>query len=174
MPFTPFHTGPGIFIKALLQGSFSLMVFAWAQIIMDLQPLFVLITGKGQLHGISHTFSGASLLAVVAALSGKYLSEAGLRISGIAEKESPIQIAWPVAFLSAYIGTFSHVVLDGIMHSDVQPYYPVFEANHLLGIMSVGGLHKFCIYSGLVGAGLYFLLRFTLKKTVRGTQAGPR
>ncbi len=24
MPFTPFHMGPGIFIKAILQGSFSL------------------------------------------------------------------------------------------------------------------------------------------------------
>jgi hypothetical protein len=26
MPFTPFHMGPGILFKALLQGSFSLMV----------------------------------------------------------------------------------------------------------------------------------------------------
>ena len=41
MPFTPFHMGPGILIKSLLQGAFSLMVFGWAQIVMDIQPLFV-------------------------------------------------------------------------------------------------------------------------------------
>lgn len=29
MPFTPFHMGPGLLVKALLQGSFSLMVFGW-------------------------------------------------------------------------------------------------------------------------------------------------
>ncbi len=51
MPFTPFHMGPGIVVKALLQGSFSLMVFGWAQIVMDIQPLFVLISGEGHLHG---------------------------------------------------------------------------------------------------------------------------
>lgn len=51
MPFTPFHMGPGIAIKAMLQGSFSLMVFGWAQIVMDLQPLFVMITGEGHLTG---------------------------------------------------------------------------------------------------------------------------
>jgi len=46
MPFTPFHLGPGIAIKAVMQGSFSLMVFGWAQIVMDVQPLVVMITGQ--------------------------------------------------------------------------------------------------------------------------------
>ncbi len=48
MPFTPIHMGPGILIKSILQGSFSLMVFGWAQIIMDTQPLVVMLTGEGQ------------------------------------------------------------------------------------------------------------------------------
>lgn len=39
MPFTPIHIGPEIFIKAHLQGSFSLMVFGWTQVIMDIQPV---------------------------------------------------------------------------------------------------------------------------------------
>lgn len=53
MPFTPFHMGPGIAIKAVLRGSFGLMVFGWTQILMDIQPLIVLISGQGQLHGFS-------------------------------------------------------------------------------------------------------------------------
>ncbi len=38
MPFTPIHMGSGILIKLMLQGSFSLMVFGWTQIVMDIQP----------------------------------------------------------------------------------------------------------------------------------------
>ena len=56
------------------------MVFGWSQIVMDLQPLFVLLTGEGELHGFSHTYLGASLLAILSALTGKYLSEIGLKI----------------------------------------------------------------------------------------------
>lgn len=125
MPFTPIHMGPGILIKSLLQGSFSLMVFGWSQIIMDIQPLIVLLTGDGHLHGFSHTYIGASLLAIVSALSGKYLSEFGLSLLRVSKKANPIKIAWWVVFISAFIGTFSHVLLDSIMHADVEPFYPI-------------------------------------------------
>ncbi len=162
MPFTPFHMGPGIVIKALLQGSFSLMVFGWAQIVMDIQPLIVLITGEGHLHGFSHTYVGAILLAIFSALSGKYLSEIGLFILGL-NKQWQVQIAWWVAFLSAFIGTFSHVLLDAIMHSDVEPFYPFTLNNPFLGVISVQTLHKWCIYSAFVGGILYFLVMGYLK-----------
>jgi len=116
MPFTPLHMGPGLLVKALLQGSFSLMVFGWAQILMDIQPLVVILTGEGHLHGFSHTYVGAALLAVVAAVTAKYLSEIGLWLLRIPGYEQ-VTIAWSVVFLSAFIGTFSHVAIDSIMHS---------------------------------------------------------
>ena len=78
MPFTPIHMGPGILLKGILQGSFSLMIFGWTQIVMDIQPLFVLISGEGHLHGFSHTYVGATLLAILSGLTGKYLSQIGL------------------------------------------------------------------------------------------------
>ncbi len=156
--------GPGILVKSLLQGSFSLMVFGWAQIIMDIQPLVVLITGEGHLHGFSHTYVGASLLAIFAALSGKYLSEFGLYILDISTESAPVKISWWVAFLSAFIGTYSHVVLDSIMHIDVQPFYPFSYLNPMLGFVGVITLHKFCLYSGLVGAVIYFSIRVVLKQ----------
>lgn len=164
MPFTPYHMGPGLLIKALLQGSFSLMVFGWAQIVMDLQPLYVLFKGSGHLHGFSHTYLGACLLAIVSALTGKYLSELGLRILTISKTDNPIIIAWWVVFLSAFIGTFSHVLLDSIMHGDVQPFYPFSISNELLYFISINNLHKYCLYSGLVGSGIYFLIQY-LNKT---------
>ncbi len=164
MPFTPFHMGPGILIKAVLQGSFSLMVFGWAQIIMDLQPLFVLLTGEGHLHGFSHTYVGATLLAVLSALSGKYLSEFGLKVIGIANKSNPVNIYWWVALVSAFIGTYSHVLLDSLMHSDIEPFYPFFQENSLLGLISISKLHQFCLYSAAIGALIYYLIQYTEKK----------
>jgi len=158
VPFTPIHMGPGILIKALMQGSFSLMVFGWAQIVMDIQPYVVLITGEGHLHGFSHTYIGAVLLAIFSAFSGKYLSEFALKLLGMA-KSPPVNIAWWVVFISAFIGTFSHVALDSIMHSDIQPFYPITESNGLIGLISVGLLYKVCIYSGLLGGVIFFTVR---------------
>lgn len=159
MPFTPLHMGPGIFIKAVLQGSFSLMVFGWTQIVMDIQPLIVIITGEGHLHGFSHTYIGAVLIAIFSALSGKYLSELGLKIIGIA-KEQPIKLLWTICFVSAFIGSFSHVLLDSIMHSDVEPFYPVNLSNQLHGLVLISTLHKFCLYSGLIGAAIYYAVNW--------------
>lgn len=164
MPFTPIHMGPGILIKSLLQGSFSLMVFGWTQIVMDIQPLIVLISGEGHLHGFTHTYIGAILIAIFAALTGKYLSEFGLKTLRISENENPISIVWWVVFLSAFIGSFSHVLLDSIMHSDVEPFFPFTLDNQLLGLVSVSMLHKLCLYSGLVGAAIYYGINWKLKK----------
>lgn len=159
MPFTPFHMGPGILLKSLLQGCFSLMVFGWAQIVMDVQPLIVMLSGEGHLHGFSHTYIGASLLAVFAALSGKYLSEIGLFVLGL-NRQWNVSIAWWVCFLSAFIGTFSHVLLDSFMHADVEPFFPVTQVNDFLGVISVQALHKLCLYSGAVGGVLYFAVNW--------------
>ncbi len=164
MPFTPFHMGPGILVKALLHGGFSLMVFGWAQILIDIEPLVVLLRGEGQLHGLSHTWLGALLIAPVAALSGKPLSEIGLRVLGISPADDPIRIAWWVAWASAFIGTFSHVLLDAIMHADLQPLAPFAGGNSLLGLLDVSQLYQYCVYAGLAGAALYYGIRHARRR----------
>lgn len=163
MPFTPIHMGPGILIKSVLQGSFSLMVFGWTQIVMDIQPLFVLLSGDGHLHGFSHTYMGATLLAIISALTGKYLSQFGLWVLGI-EDSFYTTIKWWVVLLSAFVGSYSHVLLDSIMHSDVQPFYPFILLNPMLTIIPVSALHKLCMYSGLAGAGVYYTVRWRGKR----------
>jgi len=158
--------GPGILVKALLQGSFSLMVFGWAQIILDIQPLLVMISGEGHLHGFSHSYLGASLIAVFSALSGKYLSEVGLHLMGLNEGWK-LKIAWHVALLSAFIGSYSHVVLDSIMHSDVEPFFPFTNSNKLLGLTSTQTLHQLCLYSAAIGVALHFVVHWLTKKISR-------
>lgn len=163
MPFTPFHMGPGIAIKAVLQGSFSLMVFGWSQIIMDIQPLVVMITGEGHLHGFTHTYVGATLLAIFSALTGKYLSEVGLFILGI-NRQWTIRISWWVTFLSAFVGAYSHVLIDSLMHPDQQPFFPFTTDNQFLGLVSVATLHQFCLYSGMLGGVVYYLVQAAQKR----------
>ena len=163
MPFTPFHMGPGLLVRALLQGSFSLMVFVWTQIIMDLQPLVVLLTGEGHLHGFTHTCVGATLIGIGSGLTGKYAAEFGLRFMG---QVHHLPISWPVAMTSAFIGSFSHVLLDSIMHGDVEPFAPFALNNPFLGFISVSELHKFCLYSGLLGGGLYFAVSYWLGRRI--------
>lgn len=156
MPFTPLHMGPGIFIKSILQSSFSLMIFGWTQIVMDIQPLIVMLSGNGHIHGFTHTYIGASLIAIFSAVSGKHISEFGLKLLDVPVPNSG-KIFWWVCFLSAFIGSFSHVLLDSIMHSDVEPFYPFSLLNKLHQYISLEALHRFCIYSGLVGAVIYYL-----------------
>ncbi len=157
MPFTPFHMGPGILLKSLLQGSFSLMVFGWAQILMDIQPLLVLISGEGQLHGFSHTYIGATGLGLLAALSGKYLAELMLTRSPF-KLHGKLTIRWPSALISALIGSYSHVLLDSLMHHDIQPLAPFYDGNLLLGLVTVSQLHQLCSYSGMLGVAIYFMV----------------
>ena len=160
MPFTPLHMGQGIFIKALLQGSFSLMVFGWAQIVMDLQPLYVMLNHntKLELHGFSHTYLGATLLAIVSALSGKYVSKLSLKCLKLPEK-----ISWLCAVCSAFIGTYSHVLLDSIMHDDIQPFFPLLTNNPFIDLLTIEQLHWFCLISGLIGGLLYYLIQMIKK-----------
>ena len=51
------------------------------------------------------------------------------------------------------------------MHSDVEPFYPITLQNGLLGYLTIEQLHKLCLYSGLVGAGVYYVVQFINKKT---------
>lgn len=137
------------------------MVFGWSQIVMDLQPLVAIVTGEGKLHGFSHTYIGATLIALFSAATGKYLSQWALLFLTKGTQRG-INIRWWVAFLSAFIGTYSHVFLDGIMHVDIEPLAPFSHSNELLGFVSVTTLHKFCIYSGIAGLAIYFALSFVL------------
>ncbi|MCC6074529.1 metal-dependent hydrolase [Pseudomonas sp. GCM10022188] len=152
MPFTPLHMGPGILLKSLLPTSLSLMVFGWAQIVMDLQPLVALLTGRGELHGFSHTLIGASLLTLVAALSGKYLGELGLYLLGL---RNQLPIRWRAAWVGAVIGTASHVLLDSLVHADIQPLAPFSTANGLFGLVSWEAMEWLCLASGALGGILY-------------------
>lgn len=55
MPFTPFHMGAGLALKAVAGRHFSVLTFGIAQVAMDIEPLVGMLRGAAVLHGPTHT-----------------------------------------------------------------------------------------------------------------------
>jgi len=156
MPLTPFHMGPGILLKALLRGSFSLMVFGYANVLIDIQPLVVLLSGRGELHGWTHTWWAAIVIGGFAAVTGKWLADLALRL--VATKDRPVlTVKWWVALLSAYLGTLSHIALDCLANADMHPFAPWSDAQPWSSLVSSTTVKYWCVVAGFVGTALYLI-----------------
>lgn len=150
MPFTPFHLGAGALFKAIGRRHVSFMVFGGTQVLMDIEPLIGLIQNKPILHGYSHTIAGALLIGLVAALTGRPISAFVLRLLSIPH----YPLTWRAAFTGALLGSFSHIVLDAVMHHDINPWWPLVNGNALLGIIPHNALHLLCIGIGVLSGAI--------------------
>jgi membrane-bound metal-dependent hydrolase YbcI (DUF457 family) len=157
MPFTPFHLGPGAVLKAIGGRHFSFMVFGGSQVMMDIEPLVGIIRGSFILHGITHTLPGALVIGSVAGIIGRPISNWVLKLLRIPHHP----FTWTASFVGAYAGTFSHVLLDAMMHPDMRPWWPLSNTNQLLAVIPVGWLHLACVIGAVVG-GAAVALRFHL------------
>lgn len=166
MPFTPFHLGPGALFKAVGGRHFSFMVFGGTQVLMDIEPLIGLIRGWPVLHGYTHTVAGAFPIALAAALIGRPISELVLRMAAVQHN----RISWRAAFAGAFVGSYSHVALDAVMHADMHPWLPLAEGNGLLGIVPLGLLHLLCLGSGIAGMAAIGALSW---RRARKARSGP-
>ena len=154
MPLTPFHLGPGLLVKAVMRGAFSLIVFGIAQVLIDTQPLVALTTGRGAVHGWSHTWLGAVGIGAIAAVVGRPLANAALRLAR-GPSRGALRVSWTVAVGSALIGTLSHVGLDSLIYSDMHPLAPWSDAQPGLGSVTAGQAYLGCLVAGILGAVLY-------------------
>jgi len=129
------------------------MIFGGSQVLMDIEPLVRMMRGDAVLHGLSHTVMGAFAVALLSAVIGRPISNLVLRRCGMGD----YPIGSITAFVSAFIGTYSHIGLDAVMHRDMGPFWPISSDNSLLGIIPVGTLHLLCLLSGLLGGGVIIL-----------------
>jgi hypothetical protein len=168
MPFTPFHFGPGVVFKVAAPGHYSFSVFLFTQIVIDLEPLYYMLSGEWPIHRFLHTYLGATIAGLIgfwvgrpvcgvvltmaqtrAGLTWKILSNGMKRINRIA------------AFTAAFIGAYSHVALDSIMHSDLNPLAPFSKNNGLLNVIPVAELYLYCTVAGIagvIGLGFWWLI----------------
>lgn len=164
MPFTPFHLGPGALVKTGAPRHVSFMVFAFAQVLIDVEPLYFMLHGEYPIHRFFHSYLGASLVALVAYFLGRPIAgvalallrrELGTTISAF--REACRSIPRVAALTGAIVGAYSHVFLDSFMHADVRPFAPFSEANPFLLAIPTFELHVFCAVAGLLGSvGLGF------------------
>ena len=156
MPFTPFHFGPGAAVKALFPRSFSFTVFCAAQIIMDVEPGYYLLRDEYPVHRWAHTYLGAlGVAALTVVVAGPLIRWVHHKI--VVFPKLPLHrwmmasdLSWRVLIVSALVGTLSHVLLDSIMHADMQPFAPFSASNPLLAVMSLRALHFGCIVCGVI------------------------
>jgi len=166
MPFTPFHIVAGASFKSIAPKHFSWSVFTLTNILIDCEPLYYFFTIDELSHKFFHTIIGASLIAIVCATMGKPLCEFGLKLwNGSLEPDdkkwlgSEIKISNLSAWTGAFIGAYSHLLLDSIMHQDMHPFHPFTDENQLLGILGKMELYALCLLLFIGG-----LLIYTYKK----------
>ena len=167
MPITPFHFGPGAAVKAVAPRHFSFTVFAFSQVLIDLEPIGFFIFTGAPIHPYLHTYLGATLVFLASWWLGRPVGEWALRVWNA--WLNPAQARWlayeprvsiQAAGVGAFIGAYSHVAIDSIMHGDMEPFAPVSAASPWLHIVSVDTLHWLCVLAGVIGIGGLALLRW--------------
>ena len=150
MPITPFHFGPGAALHALAPRHVSFLSFCAANVLIDFESLYNLLNQRHPVHAFFHTYVGATLVVATVVLlflgarwfAGRFWLPNLLRWREL----SRVQV-----FVGAALGAYSHVVLDSVMHRDIQPLAPFASANALLGAVSLSTLHIACLVLGALG-----------------------
>jgi membrane-bound metal-dependent hydrolase YbcI (DUF457 family) len=131
MPMTPLHFGVLAPLNRLAPGKVSAVSFGIGQILLDAESIRFYLTGYGDISHTSHTLFGALVLGAAISLPG-YLSA---------------RWVW-----GAFVGTFSHVLLDALVHTDVELLAPWVAGNALyMGLMEPLSitLLALCVWLGL-------------------------
>jgi membrane-bound metal-dependent hydrolase YbcI (DUF457 family) len=150
VPITPFHFGPGAAIHAVAPRHVSFLAFCAANVLIDVEPGYYMLTAQYPLHRFFHTYVGATLVAVasVALVLGARAIASPLRIPDFFEWRS---LKVSQVGIGAVIGVYSHVALDSLMHADIRPFAPFSQANPLYHLISMGTLHLSCVVGGAGG-----------------------
>ncbi|MFD1121796.1 hypothetical protein ACFQ2T_04725 [Methylophilus flavus] len=161
MPITPFHFGHGAAIHAIAPKHVSFLAFCTANVLIDIEPLYYMITGQYPLHRFFHTYIGATIITVITVL----IFFAALKLSSRITLPNPFHwqslSPFPI-WLGAATGSYSHIAFDSLMHADIAPLSPFSKTNVLYQLIPLGELHLFCLFSaflGLVILGIRQLLK---------------
>jgi membrane-bound metal-dependent hydrolase YbcI (DUF457 family) len=163
MPFTPFHFGPGALLHSAAPKRVSFLAFCGANVLVDVEPLYFMLTHQYPIHRFFHTYVGATVATGVVVGLFMLVRRVAPRLLNIFGLHN---LSVRAMTLGAIAGTYSHVVLDSLMHADMQPFAPFSDANPLLGAVFLGTLHGFCVLAEIVG-GVVIGVRYLRGSQVR-------
>ena len=159
--------GLALAIKPAARARFSVLSFGLAQIAMDVEPLLGMLRDWDVLHGWSHTFAGALCIGAAVALASPPLLNAMVRFlhakaseNGMAWFLDPEPLSRLAVWTGAMVGTISHVLMDALMHRDMQPFAPFSPANPLLGLVEHDNVYFLCAVLFGAGAAAWTLSRW--------------
>ena len=161
MPVTAFHFGPGAALHAIAPKHVSFIAFCTANVVIDLESGYNLLTQQYPVHAFMHTYVGATLAAVVTVLviAGLLAVSRRVRLPNVFEWQA---LSLTQVVIGAAAGAYSHIVLDSIMHGDMTPLAPFTRTNDLLALVSIEALHWFCAAVGLLAVAV---IAFRLART---------
>ena len=168
MPFTPFHFGPGLLVGLLLLSFIDFPTFLIASVIVDVEPLLVLIFSLNYpLHGFFHSLLGGTMVAFLLTLVMSHLRERFSPLLSFFKLEQ--KVSFKRILVAALSGIYIHILLDSRMYAEIQPFYPL-EYNPLLTTGILAGLDSYiiCIWSFFGAAVLYVVRLFLFWRKSRG------
>jgi len=169
MPITPFHIIAGFAVKSIFNKGFSWSIFALTNIAIDTEVIYYVITAGEASHKFFHTLLGSTMIAIICTFAGipvcerllnfwnkNLYNEKSLEKLKFLNVDSKINIF--SSFAGAFIGAYSHILLDSLMHFDVKPFEPFFSTN-FVGIVPINILHF-----GLLGLFVFGVIIYVIKK----------
>lgn len=150
MPITPFHFGPGAALHAIAPRQVSFIAFCMANVVIDIEPLYYMLTHQPPLHRFMHTYIGAALVALIV-VTLFFAARGFARKLWLPNLFGWQQLRLRAVIIGALAGSYSHIVLDSVMHADMRPFAPFNDSNALLGLVSLSALHWICIGAGVAG-----------------------
>jgi len=163
VPFTLFHFGPGLLLKSAAPRQLSILSYAAANVVIDLESLYHLLHHDWPVHRWAHTFVAASLIGTAV---GLVLSIALRRAAAQDTPRAPAfsgELNQIALIVGGFLGGVTHPLLDGLMHPDIRPFQPFTDANPLLGAVSLPLLLRLCVGTGLLGVTILLFRRSSRK-----------
>jgi uncharacterized membrane protein len=168
MPFTPLHFGPGFVPKVWLKDRYSFITFVTAQVIIDIETAWNMFHHNYPMHTFFHSLGGSIVVIALSFLIAPLANTVLFKLASKFDSKqanlllSPV-ISKQVLLGSAAFGAWSHLLLDGLMHTDMSPFAPFTKSNPMLtDDFTVAG--NICLGLGVVSAFLFVVYLRILKR----------
>jgi len=146
-----------------LQRYIDVPVFIAANIVVDIEPLLVMIYGFDYpLHGYVHTFIFGGLAGVLfgcAMFPFRKIIGRAMTLAGLPYSTSLVKLA-----VSGMLGAWIHILFDAPLYSDIRPFYPV-PANPFYGIVPAAAVYGICALLLLISLFIYLMMLYLRKET---------
>jgi membrane-bound metal-dependent hydrolase YbcI (DUF457 family) len=133
-----------------------------ASVIIDIEPIMVIVFNLSYpLHSVLHSFFGAFLVTLLLIFVMKYLREYFSPIMVVFKLKQEISLR--SISIGAFVGTFSHVLLDAPLYGEMNPFFPLLGNPFWIESSFVSlYISLFCAYCFL-GALLTYFIKLTIQ-----------